>query len=49
MRENFEVFDFELSAGQMDQIAVMDTGASLISDHRDPAIVDQFCKRHLDV
>jgi 2,5-diketo-D-gluconate reductase A len=49
MRENLDVFDFELTADQMDQIAAMDTGASLFFDHRDPAIVSQFSKRHIDV
>jgi 2,5-diketo-D-gluconate reductase A len=49
MRENYEVFDFELSPGEMDQIAVLDTGESLFFDHRDPAIVGQLSQRHLDV
>jgi len=49
MRENFDVFDFELAAGETDQIAAMDTGTSLFFDHRDPAIASQFAKRHLDV
>jgi 2,5-diketo-D-gluconate reductase A len=33
----------------MNRIAAMDTGASLFFDHRDPAIVSQFSKRHLEV
>ena len=49
MQENFDIFDFALSADEMSQIAVMDTGASLFFDHRDPAIVSQFSNRHLDV
>ena len=49
MQENFDVFDFELSTAEMDQIAAMDTDASLFFDHRDPAIVSDFSKRHIDV
>lgn len=49
MRENFDVFDFELSTDEMAQIAAMDTGASLFFDHRDPAIAGQFAQRHIDV
>lgn len=49
MQENFDVFDFELTAEDMERIAGMDTGASLFFDHRDPAIAAQFAQRHLDV
>ena len=49
MQENFDILDFALSADEMSQIAAMDTGASLFFDHRDPAIVSQFSRRHLDV
>ena len=49
MQENSDVFDFELSTGEMGQIAAMDTGASLFFDHRDPAVVSDFSKRHIDV
>src|SRR4051794_28400738 len=38
MAENFDVFDFELTADQMDRLAALDTGASLFFDHRDPAM-----------
>ncbi len=34
--ENAQVFDFELSAQEMAQIAALDTGKSLFFDHRDP-------------
>ena len=37
--ENFNIFDFKLSAGDMEAIATLDTGKSLFFDHRDPAIV----------
>jgi 2,5-diketo-D-gluconate reductase A len=36
MRENMDIFDFELTDQQMSRIAELDTGASLFFDHRDP-------------
>jgi 2,5-diketo-D-gluconate reductase A len=39
MRENIDVFDFELTDEQMARIAELETGASLFFDHRDPAMV----------
>jgi 2,5-diketo-D-gluconate reductase A len=42
MRENFDVFDFELSTEEMERIAALDTGASLFLDHRDPKVVSQL-------
>jgi len=39
MAENIAVFDFELTGDEMDRIAAMDTGASLVFDHRDPQTV----------
>jgi diketogulonate reductase-like aldo/keto reductase len=39
LAENFNIFDFELSAGDMAAIATLDTKASAFFDHRDPAIV----------
>ena len=37
--ENFNIFDFKLSAEEMQAISTLDTGKSLFFDHRDPAIV----------
>ena len=37
--ENFNIFDFILSADDMEAISTLDTGKSLFFDHRDPAIV----------
>ncbi|TDD79263.1 aldo/keto reductase [Actinomadura darangshiensis] len=48
MSANLAVFDFELTGDQMDQIAALDTGASLYFDHRDPAMVSQLGSRRID-
>jgi 2,5-diketo-D-gluconate reductase A len=37
--QNFEVFDFELAADDMEQIKTLDEKQSAFFDHRDPAIV----------
>jgi 2,5-diketo-D-gluconate reductase A len=42
MRENIDVFDFELTGDQMARIATMDTGATLFFDHADPAWVNRL-------
>ena len=39
MAENFDIFDFELSADEMSAIATLDTATSSFFDHRDPAMV----------
>lgn len=40
MRENFDVFDFELSADDMAAIAALDRGESLFFSHYDPATAE---------
>lgn len=39
MEENFNIFDFELSADDLKAIATLDTNQSLFFDHRDPNMV----------
>ena len=40
--ENFNVFDFQLSAEEMSAIAGLDTGRSVFFDHRDPEVVKRL-------
>jgi 2,5-diketo-D-gluconate reductase A len=49
IEENFNIFDFELSAEDMDAIAALDTKKSLFFDHRDPAMVKWLATRKLDI
>jgi len=39
MAENFDIFDFELTADEMIAIATLETGTSSFFDHRDPTMV----------
>jgi 2,5-diketo-D-gluconate reductase A len=48
MRENIDVFDFELTDDQMASIASMDTGSSLFFDHRDPEWVARLNSVRVD-
>ena len=41
--ENFDVFDFELDAGDMTAIAALDRNESSFLDHRDPEVVAWLC------
>jgi 2,5-diketo-D-gluconate reductase A len=45
MRQNLDIFDFQLTDAQMARIAGMDTGKSLFFDHRDPAMVEFLSTR----
>ncbi len=42
MAENFQVFDFALTAGEMEDIAALDKGESAFFSHQDPAMVEWF-------
>ncbi|MCD8300449.1 MAG: aldo/keto reductase [Clostridiales bacterium] len=44
MQENFNVFDFSLTDGDMSAIAALDTGKSSFFSHYDPAVVEWFVK-----
>jgi len=48
MRENIDIFDFELTDEQMARIADVDTGESLFFDHRDPEAVSRLGNRRVD-
>jgi 2,5-diketo-D-gluconate reductase A len=39
MAENFNIFDFDLDASDMELMETLETGESLFFDHRDPAMV----------
>lgn len=47
MRENIDVFDFELTDDEMARIAGMDRRETLFFDHRDPAMVSWLGNRRL--
>jgi 2,5-diketo-D-gluconate reductase A len=47
MRENIDVFDFDLTDDEMARIAAMDRRETLFFDHRDPAMVSQLGSRRL--
>lgn len=44
MIENLNVFDFELSKENMEQISKMDTNTSVFFSHQDPTMVEWFVK-----
>jgi len=48
MRENMDIFDFQLTDTDMSRIAAMDRGESLFFDHHDPAMASQFANRRLN-
>ena len=47
--QNFQIFDFELSAEDMAAIATLDMKQSSFFDHRDPAMVKWLGERKLDL
>ena len=49
MAENLAIFDFELDASEVAQIAALDTATSSFFSHRDPAIVKWMSERKLDI
>ena len=42
MQENISIFDFELTADEMERIAALDLGHSLFFSHYEPKMVEQF-------
>jgi diketogulonate reductase-like aldo/keto reductase len=49
IQENFNIFDFELSAEDMESITTLDMKASSFFDHRDPEIIKWMGSRKLDL
>ncbi len=49
MVENFNIFDFDLSADDIEAIKSLDTKTSLFFDHRNPEIIKWMGSRKLDV
>ena len=49
MVENFNIFDFNLTTNDMEEIKSLDTKTSLFFDHRDPEIIKWMGGRKLDI
>ena len=49
IKENFNIFDFELSIEDMESIATLDMKKSSFFDHRDPEIIKWMGSRKLDL
>ena len=49
IKENYNIFDFELSAEEMETIKTLDKKASSFFDHRDPEIIKWMGSRKLDL
>ncbi|MHA8087283.1 aldo/keto reductase [Aquirufa sp. Wall-65K1] len=48
MQENFQVFDFHLTDGEMEMVQTLDTQKSSFFNHRDPAMVKWLGTRSID-
>jgi len=48
LRENIDIFDFDLTDDQMARIAALDTGTTLFFDHHDPAQVSRLGTARID-
>lgn len=44
MKENFQIFDFKLSASDMKEISALDKQQSVFFSHQDPSMVEWFVK-----
>ena len=44
IKENFNLFDFELTADEMNQLVKMDTAMPMIGNPEDPAMVEEAMK-----
>jgi len=49
INENFNIFDFDLSADDMESIKALDSKVSLFFDHRDPAVVKRMGSVKLNI
>ena len=49
IKENFNIFDFDLSAEDMASIATLDMKTSSFFNHRDPQIIKWMGSRKLDL
>lgn len=49
IQENFEIFDFDLTPQDMEEIKALDTGATLFFDHRTAEAAEWLGSRHLDL
>lgn len=49
MAENFNIFDFEIDATDMEIIKTLDTKTSLFFDHRNPEMIKWMAARKLDI
>lgn len=49
IKENFNIFDFELNQEDIESITALDTNESLFFSHRDPEMVKWISNRKLDI